>query len=673
MAMPHDTMPGAVSPTEDESPGVTSPTNDSTSPTSKEQALANLHRAPINPGAHAHRCKYCPSTFAKTEHLKRHERSHTKERPYVCGICGKKFTRGDSLTRHLRLHENGGVVMDGDPEEEDVVKVEEGKGKGKRGKASAESPTQRAVTVRLTPRVVAELNLAQSGPVKAEHSRSRSPRDEGFALDPQLAGQEPTYKKRRISPTAYPSETPRYEDFLAPNAPGMTPGYRSIHTSLSLSDLYANPPHGESVRSTYQHDWSSRSQTGERDEGDERDSLGERTRSIKASEGSGGSFSNPTLRNDMQDLNAYTSPQTLLVNSMGYAQHDMTGGPSSGFPASTHDRLKAEVQQEIGIANSEGVFAQSNPRNGQPHAGPSDFYDGTGLAPTGFEGMDFSSFGGFDFNSSPTHLDLLQLLATDGSLAFGHTLIPQFHTYTRRNSPVLETGESAFPGTQLARHPHMEIDVNAWNDLREGKAEPSNPAGEVDLSQLGVSMDIAQFWSGMMGHAPAAPHPDFGGVPPEGNYAQQMPVPQPSADPPQATEKSKQDAGKRSASMETPFSLGASGRPQEAINEARCLITDLSFNLNASTSPLSAGFLDLCLTTFFTRFLTTFNVIHRPTFSVRQAPGPLLINMIALGSLYVPAPDAKEKVSAGEDTRTQLTLRRAKRYGGSCTRESLRA
>lgn len=30
---------------------------------------------------------------------------------------------------------------------------------------------------------------------------------------------------------------------------------------------------------------------------------------------------------------------------------------------------------------------------------------------------------------------------------------------------------------------------------------------------------------------------------------------------------------------------------------------------------------------------------------MRQAPAPLLINMIALGSLYVPAPDAKEKVS----------------------------
>ena len=154
-----------------------------------------------------------------------------------------------------------------------------------------------------------------------------------------------------------------------------------------------------------------------------------------------------------------------------------------------------------------------------------------------------------------------------------------------------------------------------------------------------------------MGHVPAVPPQDYA-APPEVNYPPQPPIQPPPDSAQQVSEKAKHDtAGKRSASTETPFSLGASGRPQEAINEARCLITDLSFNLNASTSPLSAPFLDLCLTTFFTRFLPTFNVIHRPTFSVRQAPGPLLINMIALGSLYVPALDAKEKVSRCEAER----------------------
>lgn len=54
--------------------------------------------------SHRHVCRFCGTAFNKSEHLKRHERSHTREKPYVCE-CGKKFSRADSLTRHLRLHE----------------------------------------------------------------------------------------------------------------------------------------------------------------------------------------------------------------------------------------------------------------------------------------------------------------------------------------------------------------------------------------------------------------------------------------------------------------------------------------------------------------------------------------------------------------------------------------
>ncbi|KAH6985249.1 C2H2 transcription factor [Ilyonectria destructans] len=50
-----------------------------------------------------HRCHRCCRNFARLEHLQRHERSHTKEKPFNCALCTKSFSRKDLLTRHDRL------------------------------------------------------------------------------------------------------------------------------------------------------------------------------------------------------------------------------------------------------------------------------------------------------------------------------------------------------------------------------------------------------------------------------------------------------------------------------------------------------------------------------------------------------------------------------------------
>jgi len=46
----------------------------------------------------------CGRLFKRLEHLKRHLRTHTMERPFQCPICRKRFSRSDNLTQHTRIH-----------------------------------------------------------------------------------------------------------------------------------------------------------------------------------------------------------------------------------------------------------------------------------------------------------------------------------------------------------------------------------------------------------------------------------------------------------------------------------------------------------------------------------------------------------------------------------------
>ncbi|KAI8940849.1 hypothetical protein NX059_002110 [Plenodomus lindquistii] len=54
----------------------------------------------------------CGRLFKRLEHLKRHVRTHTQERPYVCPLCNKAFSRSDNLAQHRRTHE---TRPDGEP------------------------------------------------------------------------------------------------------------------------------------------------------------------------------------------------------------------------------------------------------------------------------------------------------------------------------------------------------------------------------------------------------------------------------------------------------------------------------------------------------------------------------------------------------------------------------
>lgn len=62
-----------------------------------------------NEGRALSQCSVCSSTFRRPEHLRRHLRSHTDDKPFICPSCGKGFARSDTLHRHELSHEaNGG-------------------------------------------------------------------------------------------------------------------------------------------------------------------------------------------------------------------------------------------------------------------------------------------------------------------------------------------------------------------------------------------------------------------------------------------------------------------------------------------------------------------------------------------------------------------------------------
>ncbi|XP_077523461.1 zinc finger X-chromosomal protein-like [Amblyomma americanum] len=70
------------------------------------QALLDVHRQREHPqgppGKHC--CTYCPYSSNKKEHIAKHERTHTGERPFVCKVCKKSFVQSSALTCHLAVH-----------------------------------------------------------------------------------------------------------------------------------------------------------------------------------------------------------------------------------------------------------------------------------------------------------------------------------------------------------------------------------------------------------------------------------------------------------------------------------------------------------------------------------------------------------------------------------------
>jgi uncharacterized Zn-finger protein len=60
----------------------------------------------IHQGLRLFRCMLCSKRFNQKSHLVKHHRIHTGERPFECNVCKKAFSQRSTLKRHAKRHHN---------------------------------------------------------------------------------------------------------------------------------------------------------------------------------------------------------------------------------------------------------------------------------------------------------------------------------------------------------------------------------------------------------------------------------------------------------------------------------------------------------------------------------------------------------------------------------------
>ncbi|MCJ1312937.1 hypothetical protein MMC25_006613 [Agyrium rufum] len=71
----------------------------------EDEATSSTKKAAVIPMKDAdgkYPCQHCNKTYLHAKHLKRHLLRHTGDRPYMCILCGDKFSRSDILKRHFQ-------------------------------------------------------------------------------------------------------------------------------------------------------------------------------------------------------------------------------------------------------------------------------------------------------------------------------------------------------------------------------------------------------------------------------------------------------------------------------------------------------------------------------------------------------------------------------------------
>ncbi|XP_063836716.1 zinc finger protein 526-like [Ostrinia nubilalis] len=69
-----------------------------------EEPKPKRRRRKKPPSDQRHPCEVCEKTFQTGYELKKHARTHTGERPYMCTTCGKTYTQLGHLSIHQLAH-----------------------------------------------------------------------------------------------------------------------------------------------------------------------------------------------------------------------------------------------------------------------------------------------------------------------------------------------------------------------------------------------------------------------------------------------------------------------------------------------------------------------------------------------------------------------------------------
>lgn len=106
---PHGDMPALTNGEALESSGPGASPNgrsDRPGPVRRARSATMMELGPYPQKSHSCPIPSCGRLFKRLEHLKRHVRTHTQERPYPCPYCNRAFSRSDNLAQHRRTHGN---------------------------------------------------------------------------------------------------------------------------------------------------------------------------------------------------------------------------------------------------------------------------------------------------------------------------------------------------------------------------------------------------------------------------------------------------------------------------------------------------------------------------------------------------------------------------------------